>query len=93
MAERSFTLSIAQIHSLALKTMGFAPDHEVTIRAPYDDSTEIEFDIYHVRIGIDNDGTWGAYSRDDHGNADVRLSKGKMPSLGVRRPDGEPYPL
>lgn len=87
--ERTFTLSVAQIQTLALKTMGFKEDHEVIVRAPYIDSTEIEFDIFHVRVGIDHDGHWHVCSRVDG----LTLGEGSMPRLGVRRPDGEPYPL
>lgn len=88
---RVLTLSVAQIQSLALKTMGFRNDHEVSVRAPYDDSNEIEFDIYHVRVGIDHNGDWRAYALMD-GDAGRMLSHGKVPELG-RRSDGEPYPL
>jgi hypothetical protein len=78
LASRQITLSVAQIQSLALKTLGFAPDKEVWITAPYDDSTEIEFDIYHVRVGIDHDGIWRAYALKD-GDAEMLLSRGDMP--------------
>lgn len=88
---RQITLTVAQIQSLALKTLGFTDDYEVRLRAPYDESTEIEFDIYHVRIGIDHDGHWCAYSKDKNGDADHLLNEGPVPRLG-RRSDGERYP-
>lgn len=81
MAERQITLSVAQIQSLALKTMGFRPDLEVKVRAPYDDSTHVECDVYHVRNGIDHDGAWQSWGIDADGDATELLDKGIMPKF------------
>lgn len=85
------TLSIAQLQTLALKTMGFREDHEVTITKSLEDGN-VTLDIFHVRVVIEYDGSWGAYSRDIDGDSEHLLGKGVMPRLGMCS-DGEPYPL
>jgi hypothetical protein len=82
MAERRFTLSVAQIQSLALKTMGFRPDHEVTIVQPWDDSMDVQVDIFNVQVEVAYSGTWGVYahaSENDPNGHDLKLNEGEMP--------------
>jgi hypothetical protein len=74
---RKITLTVAQIQSLALKTMGHRPDLDVSIVAPYEDSMEIEFELLHVRVGINDDGHWRVWA--EHGDEALSLSNGEMP--------------
>lgn len=78
---RQITLSVSQIQSLALKTMGYRPDMEVPIYAPYDDSMEITADVINVRLGIDYDGEWRVHSLDRRRDSDYLLDQGVMPKF------------
>lgn len=58
--------------------MGYRDDAEICVKAPYSDTSEIEFDVYNLRVGIDPDGHWRVYGLKD-GDATELLDGGDMP--------------
>ena len=74
------TVTVDQIQSMALKTLGFRGEHGV--RLEYDNELGIvSFDIYHVRIEIEDDGSWRAFAKE----SGETLSTGRVPDFRQNR--------
>lgn len=80
MRERSLTISVAQLQSLALRTRGFNPGLEIRLVQPYEDTNETRVDVYHVRSLVEYDGSWSAWPiLPDGETGDEQLASGTTP--------------